>query len=113
MLTAPNQQGDRAFAASLDADSEGEEGKLLCLEPSAEIDAVLGDDADFFKRALRRERRAAIGKSTPSSTARSSPALLDEAGEERLLRARQACWRRARSACGRAGTTRCWPIGTG
>ena len=39
-----------AFAASFDADSEGEEGKFY-VWTEAEIDAVLGSDAAAFKRA--------------------------------------------------------------
>jgi uncharacterized protein YyaL (SSP411 family) len=41
---------DGAFAASLDADSEGEEGRYY-VWTEAEIDALLGDDATLFKRA--------------------------------------------------------------
>jgi uncharacterized protein YyaL (SSP411 family) len=39
--------GEGAFAASLDADSEGEEGKFYVWS-KAEIDDALGADADFF-----------------------------------------------------------------
>jgi len=49
MLTAPDAEGDRAFAATLDADSEGVEGKFYVWS-EAEIDAVLGDEAPLFKR---------------------------------------------------------------
>jgi hypothetical protein len=49
MLAAPDENGDRAFAASLDADSEGIEGKFYVWS-AAEIDAVLGKDAALFKR---------------------------------------------------------------
>ncbi len=38
------------FAGTLDADSEGEEGKFYVWQES-EIDALLGDKADFFKAA--------------------------------------------------------------
>lgn len=39
---------DGGFAASLDADSEGEEGRYYVWTED-EIDTLLGDDADFFK----------------------------------------------------------------
>jgi uncharacterized protein YyaL (SSP411 family) len=48
MLAAPNAKGQRAFAASLDADSEGVEGKFYVWEES-EIDSILGAEAPFFK----------------------------------------------------------------
>ncbi len=39
-----------AYAATIDADSEGEEGKFYVWS-EAEIDEVLGEDSDLFKRA--------------------------------------------------------------
>ena len=48
-LDAPDGQPVAGFASTLDADSEGEEGKFyVWTEP--EIDALLGDDAALFKR---------------------------------------------------------------
>ncbi len=49
MLAAVDTTGDRAFAASLDADSEGVEGKFYVWS-EAEIDALLGTDAPLFKQ---------------------------------------------------------------
>ena len=40
--------GEGAFASALDADSEGEEGRFYVWD-EAEVDAVLGEDADYFK----------------------------------------------------------------
>jgi len=47
MLAESDAQGHRAFAASLDADSEGVEGKFYVWD-QAEIDEVLGAEAPFF-----------------------------------------------------------------
>ncbi len=49
-MLAPAEQGvaGQAFAATLDADSEGEEGKFYVWS-EAEIDEVLGDDSALFK----------------------------------------------------------------
>ena len=48
MRAAPDAQGRRGFASSLDADSEHEEGKFYVWD-EAEIDAALGADAPRFK----------------------------------------------------------------
>jgi uncharacterized protein len=49
-MTAARVDGRAAFAASEDADSEGEEGRFY-VWTEAEVDALLGDDAAAFKRA--------------------------------------------------------------
>jgi hypothetical protein len=49
-MTAQRIDGKAAFAASEDADSEGEEGRFY-VWTEAEIDALLGADAAAFKRA--------------------------------------------------------------
>jgi hypothetical protein len=49
-MTAQRVDGRAAFAASEDADSEGEEGKFY-VWTEAEIDSLLGADAATFKRA--------------------------------------------------------------
>ena len=49
MLAEADGEGNRAFAASLDADSEGHEGRFYVWS-QAEIDAALGDEAEIFKR---------------------------------------------------------------
>ena len=87
MLAAPNDAGDRAFAASLDADSEGEEGRFYVWTES-EIDDVLGAESVFFKQHYdvsadgNWEGHTILNRSQ-------RPALLDEAGEGRLAQARE------------------------
>ena len=98
MLAAPDAAGDRAFAASLDADSEGEEGKFY-VWTAAEIDAVLGTEADFFKRHYDvTEAGNWEGHCILNRTA--LPAHLGSATEARL----ESC--RARLLAARAGRIR-------
>ena len=49
-MTAASAHGRAAFAASEDADSEGEEGRFY-VWTEGEVDALLGDAAGVFKRA--------------------------------------------------------------
>jgi uncharacterized protein YyaL (SSP411 family) len=86
MLAAPNEHGDRAFAASLDADSEGEEGRFYVWR-EAEVDEVLDTESSFFKQHY--DVSAAGNWEGHTILNRSQrPALLDEAGEARLGTAR-------------------------
>ena len=86
MLAAPNEAGDRAFAASLDADSEGHEGKFY-VWTEAEIDDVLGAEAEFFKAQYDVGAQGNWeGNNILNRSAR--PDLLDDAGEMRLAASR-------------------------
>ena len=110
-MTAQRIDGQAAFAASEDADSEGEEGRFY-VWTEAEIDALLGAAAAAaFKRAYdvtpngNWEGHTILRRVTPPGTADEEAALADVA--------RKSCSRRAKSASAPAGTTRCWPTGTG
>ena len=109
-MSAQPVDGKAAFAASEDADSEGEEGRFY-VWTEAEVDALLGPEAAAFKRSLRRDRRPAIGRGTPSCAGSRQPVRrIRRLG----LPARgMCCSGRGKSGCGRDGTTRCWPTGTG
>ena len=99
-----------AFASSLDADSEGEEGRFYVWQ-GAEIDRLLGADAAAFRLAygvtdsgnwegntvLNRLHRRTCWRPRPRPGCGRAPI---------------ACSRRAGSGCGPGATTRCWPTGT-
>jgi hypothetical protein len=70
------------FAATLDADSEGEEGKFY-VWTEAEIDRLLGADAAFFKEAY--DVRAGGNWEGHTILNRSKKMLLDDAAHEALL----------------------------
>jgi uncharacterized protein YyaL (SSP411 family) len=86
MLAAPNAQGKRAFAASLDADSEGVEGKFYVWD-EAEIDALLGDEANFFKHVYG-VTAAGNWEDTNILTRGHQAGLLQPKDEQRLAAAR-------------------------
>ena len=75
-----------AFAASLDADSEGVEGKFYVWD-EAEIDAVLGDEARLFKEFYDITPEGNFeGRNIPNR--RHTPDLIDAETEARLAAAR-------------------------
>ncbi len=86
MLAAPDDKNNRAFAASLDADSEGEEGRFY-VWTDREIGKILGDEADFFGEHYDVSQEGNWEGLTILNRAQ-KPALLDEAGEQRLAAAR-------------------------
>ncbi|MBX6322708.1 MAG: thioredoxin domain-containing protein [Rhodospirillaceae bacterium] len=86
MRAEPDAEGRRAFASSLDADSEGEEGRFYVWS-EAEIDAVLGSESAFFKEIYDVTPQGNWEGATILNRLR-GPALLDEPGERRLAEAR-------------------------
>ena len=79
-MTAEQVDGCAAFAASEDADSEGEEGKFY-VWTDAEIDSLLGADAASFKRAYdvtpggNWEGHTILRRVTPEGSAEEEAAL--------------------------------------
>jgi hypothetical protein len=76
-----------AFAATLDADSEGEEGKFYTWS-AAEIDAVLGEDAALFKRIYDVQPEG-NWEGVNILNRLAYPERLDDATEARLAEARR------------------------
>ncbi|MBV8398120.1 MAG: thioredoxin domain-containing protein [Acetobacteraceae bacterium] len=80
MTAARTKEGYAAFAASEDADSEGEEGKFY-VWTEAEVDALLGAGSPAFKRAFdvttegNWEGRTILRRVTPRGTAEEEAAL--------------------------------------
>ena len=75
------------FAATLDADSEGEEGRFYVWN-AADIEAALGTDADAFCKAYGVHRSGNWeGKTILNRLG--NPGLLDDAAEQRLARSRK------------------------
>ena len=78
------------FAASLDADSEGEEGKFY-VWTKAEIVEVLGEaDAAAVLRGLRRQRRRQLGRPRHPQSPAHARARLGRRGDGARRHARQA-----------------------
>jgi uncharacterized protein YyaL (SSP411 family) len=79
-MTAESVGGRAAFAASEDADSEGEEGRFY-IWTEAEIDSLLGDAAPAFKRAYdvtpagNWEGHTIVRRVTPPGTQQEEQAL--------------------------------------
>ena len=98
-----------AFAASLDADQDGEEG-LFYVWREEEIDAALGDAAAPFKAAYDVTRRGKLGR--PDGAAPRHSARLAGGGSRPRRLARETVRPARDSARSPAATTRCWPTGT-
>ena len=97
---------DGGFYASLDADSEHEEGKFYVWS-KAEVDAVLRDRSPLFKHYYD---VSAEGNWEGHNILNrlDHPAPADEATEAALQRnAAGCCWRRGRRGSARVSTTRC------
>jgi hypothetical protein len=96
---------DGGFAASQDADTEGEEGATFTWT-AAEVREVLADDAALFSAA--RSCRA----SAPKPSWRNGSARRSTTSRAGSRPPGPRCWRVARRAPSPHGTTRCWPPGT-
>jgi uncharacterized protein YyaL (SSP411 family) len=106
-MSAQSVGGQAAFAASEDADSEGEEGRFY-VWTAAEIDALLGPGRSSAPMTCL---RTATGKATPFCA-------VSRRWAHRMTKPRSAhratcCSERVKNASTRVGTTRCSLTGTG
>ena len=100
-----------AFSASLDADSEGEEGKFYVWSYD-EVMRELGiEDGEFFARHY--DVTPAGNFEGHNILNRLKPLLCSDADETRLAALRAKLLAVARRACALGWTTRCWPTGMG
>ena len=104
--------GEGAFSASLDADSEGEEGKFYIWSYDEVIEVLGADDGPFFARHYDVTPAGNFEASQHSQSPREPAA---QRGRRNTLwqPSAQSCLQRARTAYARASTTRCLPTGTG
>ena len=100
-----------AFCASLDADSEGEEGKFYVWS-LAEVADVLGkDDASFFAEHYDVTASGNFEGHNILNRLKHLPRSMED--EERLAALRAKLLRSARAGCARASMTRFWRTGMG
>ena len=99
-----------AFCASLDADSEGEEGKFYVWSRDEIVRRARPGRRGFFAAHYDVTAEGNFeGHTILNRLARLPRNTEDETAARRL---RRRCWRRATSGCGPASTTRCWRTGT-
>ena len=100
------------FAASLDADSEGEEGKFYVWS-KAEIEEVLGaEDARLFCEVYDVTAEGNWEGHTILNRLGQPRSAGAGGGDGARRPCGPSCWRGAPAASAPAGTTRCWPTGT-
>lgn len=87
-LTREMMGENGAFAATLDADSEGEEGKFYVWS-EAEVDAVLGDEAEVFKDIYDVSQHGNWEGKTILNRINTAHVEISDADEDTLSRARQ------------------------
>ena len=108
-MSAQRVDGLAAFAASEDADSEGEEGRFY-VWTEAEVDALLGLEAAAFKQAYD---VTASGNWEGHTILRRITPPVRRIRRLDLRSTRDVLFRARENGCGQDGTTRCWPTGTG
>jgi uncharacterized protein YyaL (SSP411 family) len=100
-----------AFASSLDADSEGEEGKFY-VWTAAEVDALLGQDSPLFSETYDVDA-AGNWEGHVILNRRRRPEMLGEPRKRPSPAAAPRCSSPGQARPARAATTRCSPTGTG
>ena len=101
-----------AFSASLDADSEGEEGKFYVWSYDDVIKRLGIEDGEFFARHYDVTPAGNFEGHNILNRLKPQPRSDGRRGAARGV-ARKTSRRARTRACGPGSTTRCWPTGTG